>query len=62
MNQFRNFSSYMQKVLFNSGYCKIFHVFYVYHRKLNDFTKRTDVVVEEERGIAESLRRVRGTD
>jgi hypothetical protein len=52
----------MQKVLFNSGYCKIVHEFHVYHRKPNDFTKRTDVVVEEERGKAESLRRVRGRD
>jgi hypothetical protein len=47
-------------MLFNSGYCKIFHVFQVYLRKPNDFTKRIDV--EQERGKAESLRRVRGRD
>jgi hypothetical protein len=52
----------MQKVLFNSGYCKMFHVFHVYLRKPNDFAKRIDVVVEQERGKAGSLRRVRGRD
>jgi len=52
----------MQKVSFNSGYYKIFHVFHVYHRKSNDFTTWIDVVVEGERGKAESLRRVRVRD